>query len=265
MPHEEEQKRLDAKLLTSQIIKQLAQDYKKARRKLVFLDYDGTLVPFTEQPPMAKPSEELLKILRPLSEDLNTEIVLISGRDRATLQNWFGTLDIDLVAEHGVWIKEKNQNWKMIKPLKNEWKRQILPILERYSERLPGAFVENKDFSIAWHYRMANPELSSIRAKELINDLETFTANLDVEVTRGSKVVEVRNAGVNKGTAGLHFILKNDFDFIMAIGDDCTDEDLFKILPETAYSIRVGMTSSYARFNLHNYKEVINLIQALIS
>ncbi|MEW6095834.1 MAG: bifunctional alpha,alpha-trehalose-phosphate synthase (UDP-forming)/trehalose-phosphatase [bacterium] len=259
----EEQSRFETKLLGGYKEK-LVLDFKKANHRLIFLDYDGTLVPFVGYPQMAKPGENILKIIKHLSEDEKNEIVLISGRDRNTLLSWFGMFNVGLVAEHGVWLKGKNEDWRMIKPLMNDWKTQILPILEMYVDRLPGSFVEEKEFSIVWHYRMPDPELGSILAKELIDYLVNFTANIDVQVLQGSKVVEIRNAGVNKGVAGLHWVSKNDFDFISAIGDDWTDEDFFKALPETAYSIRVGMSQSHARFNLHNYIEVIELLEQLV-
>lgn len=126
------------------------------------------------------------------------------------------------------------------------------------------AFVEEKGFSVAWHYRRADPELGPIRAKELMDCLVSFTANIDVQVMQGSKVIEIRNAGVNKGVAGLYLTSKKDYDFILAIGDDWTDEDLFRVLPERAYSIRVGMAQSHARFNLYNHMEVMELLEDLI-
>jgi len=258
----EEQKKLDIRVLGSHMREQLVKDYSKAAQRLLFLDYDGTLVPFTSHPQKAKPSEELLTTLKCLSENKN-EVVIISGRDKSTLQNWFGMLDIGLVAEHGVWIKEKNEDWKMMKPLTNNWKPQIIPILETYADRVPGAFVEEKEFSIAWHYRGADPELGSMRAKELVDDLVNFTANIDVQIVHGSKTVEVRNSGVNKGNAAIYLLSKSVFDFILAIGDDWTDEDLFKVLPKTAYSIKVGLTSSHARFNLHNFIEVQKLLKEI--
>jgi trehalose 6-phosphate synthase/phosphatase len=259
----EEQKKLEARLMSPPVKEHLIKDFAKADRRLLLLDYDGTLVPFAELPQMARPTEDLLRTLKPFSEDQKTEIALISGRDKDTLQNWFGMLNISLIAEHGAWIKEKNQDWKMIKLLTNEWKPQILPLLERYADRLPGSFVEEKEFAIVWHYRRADPELASIRAKELVDDLVNFTANIDVQILQGSKVVEVRCAGVNKGVAGMYFISKGNFDFMLAIGDDWTDEDLFKVLPDTVYSIQVGLTQSHARFNLRTYMEVRELLQAL--
>lgn len=258
-----EQKRLQARLITLETRDQLVGDFKRANRKLLLLDYDGTLVPYAGEPHMAKPTQTVLEILKNLSSHQVNEVVLISGRDRDTLQNWFGMLPISMVAEHGAWIRDRNEDWRMIKPMSNDWKPQILPILELYSDRLPGSFVEEKEFSCVWHYRKAEPELGPMRAKELVDDLVHFAANIDVQVLPGNRVVEVRNAGVNKGTAGMHFISKNDFDFILAVGDDGTDEDLFKIVPETAYSIRVGMTQSYARFNLPESRDVLRLLEDL--
>jgi trehalose 6-phosphate synthase/phosphatase len=260
----EELIRFNAKLLANDIRTQLLQDLKKSRRRLIFLDYDGTLVPFDSNPQMAKPGEELLEILRNLCEDAKNEVILISGRDKETLQGWFGLSGINIVAEHGIWIKEKSESWRIIKPLTSDWKVQILPILKMYVDRVPGAFIEEKEYSIAWHYRKADPEQGSAWAKELMDSLVNFTANIDVQVLHGSKAVEIKNAGVNKGAAGLLWISKKDFDFILAIGDDVTDEDIFRILPETAYSIKVGMTKSLARFNLHNHEEVIELLKQLI-
>ncbi len=139
----------------------------------------------------------------------------------------------------------------------------MLPLFEIYADRLPGSFVEQKEFSIAWHYRAADPELGSIRAKELVDDLVGFTANIDLQVLEGSKVVEARNTGINKSIAALHWCSKKNYDFILAIGSDWTNEDLFKLLPETAYSIRVGSMQSYARFNLPSPFEALELLKEL--
>ncbi len=257
------QKKFNARLLGLSMREQLLKDFKKAARRLIFLDYDGTVAPFASHPQMAKPSEQLLKILKELSDDPTNTIILMSGRDKDNLQDWFGLLDMRLVAEHGVWIKEKNEDWRLIKPLTNDWKAPLRPVLEMYADRLPGAFVEEKEFSIVWHYRRADPELAFLRAKELMDDLVNFTANIDVQVLQGSKVVEVRCAGVNKGIAGMYFISKNNFDFMLSMGDDYTDEDLFKVLPETAYSIKVGLAHSSARFCLRSHIEATKLLEQL--
>ena len=262
---QEEQKKMDAKLLSQSSKEKMRKDFRDAKRRLILLDYDGTLVPLARHPKMATPTAELMVFLEQMSREQKTDVVLISGRNRNELQSWFGDLSISLVAEHGVWIRERGEDWKMLKPLNNEWKQKIHPLLEMYTDRLSGSFVEEKEYSLAWHYRMADPDMASIVAKELVDDLVNFTANIDVQVLQGNKVVEVRNAGLNKGDAGMYCRSKGDFDFIMAVGDDWTDEDLFKVLPETAYTIRIGMTQSYARFNLHNCSEVIELVRELVS
>ena len=259
----EEQKRFNFKLLSPAIKKKLIDDFKAADRRIIFLDYDGTLVPFAKFPKQAKPSKELMKTLQCLSRIENTDVILTSGRDKETLDEWFGEFNIGLVAEHGAWFKQKKSRWKLFRPLKNDWIAKIRPILDMYAQRLPGAYVEQKEFSIVWHYRPAEPELAALRAKELIDDLVLFTANIDIQVLQGAKVVEVRCGGVNKGNSALAFLTGKKYDFILAVGDDWTDEDLFKILPESAYSIKVAMTSSFAKYNLYNYIDVRKLIDEI--
>jgi trehalose 6-phosphate synthase/phosphatase len=258
----EEQRQFEGRLL-GRHQESLYQDYIKACRRLILLDYDGTLVPFSTDPKTVFPPEEVKERLRLLSSDPSNELVIISGRDRKTLLEWFGFLETGLVAEHGVWLKRKNEGWKMISPLENRWKSDLLPVMEMYVDRLPGSFIEEKEFSIAWHYRPCDPELASIRAKELVDYLVDFTSNIDVQVLHGNKVVEVRCSGVNKGAAALCWLIDDEFDFILAIGDDWTDEDLFKVLPEKAYSIKVGIGHTYAQFNLYNYRDVIELLKKL--
>jgi len=254
------QNRFQSKLLSPQTAEALLRDYGQAQHRMILLDYDGTLVPFTARPDMAHPDEKLLTTLKRLSEHPGTDLVLISGRDKKTLGNWFSTIDIAMIAEHGVWIKERGRDWKLLKTLANDWKKQIIPIFEIYADRLPGAFVEEKEFSLVYHYREADPELASQRVKEFTDHLVHFTANLDVQVLKGSKVVEMRNAGINKGTAATYLLSKVAYDFILAIGDDWTDEDLFRILPKSAYSFKVGISASHAKYNLRSHTDVLQLI-----
>jgi trehalose 6-phosphate synthase/phosphatase len=255
--------RFYAKLINPEIRNRLTGDFKKASSRLIYLDYDGTVVPFTVDPQKAKPTEAILTILKHVTAVQNLDMVMVSGRDRATLDDWLGKLNIGLVAEHGVWIREPGKDWQMIKPMLSDWKTKILPILGLHADRLPGSFVEEKEFSVVWHYRGADPELGVLRAKELMDELVEYTANMDIQILQGSKVIEVRNAGVNKGIAAMHFLTKKDYDFVMAIGDDWTDEDLFKSLPPKAYTIRVGVVASYALYNLRDFMEVRQLLEQL--
>jgi len=196
-----------------------------------------------------------------LAEVPANEVVIISGRDRETLQRWFGGLKVRLVAEHGAWIKE--DTWQAAQSLGDEWKDEIRPVLEFYTDRTPGAFIEEKDFSLVWHYRRADPELAEIRARELKEELLVLTANLNLGVLEGSKVIEVKDVSVNKGRAAMQW-LRRPWDFILAVGDDWTDEDVFAVLPEGAYSIRVGLNPSKARFNILSHSQVLELLEQLL-
>ncbi|OQX20885.1 MAG: bifunctional alpha,alpha-trehalose-phosphate synthase (UDP-forming)/trehalose-phosphatase [Candidatus Altiarchaeales archaeon A3] len=260
----EEQKCLEMKLLKNSDERIMIKDYINANKRIIFLDYDGTLVPFANHPENAAPGNEILEILGKISSDNKNYVILTSGRDRKTLQEWFGNFNIGFVAEHGAYIKERDCEWKLIRKLDTKWKSKILSIFQDYVDRVPYSFIEEKDFSVVWHYRKSDPEMASQKAKELMDGIINFTANLDVQVLQGKKVIEVRNGGVNKGSAAMQFT-NEYYDFVLAIGDDWTDEDLFRILPKDAYTIRVGVFQSYSRFNLHNHLDVVKLLKKLCS
>jgi trehalose 6-phosphate synthase/phosphatase len=250
----------------------LISDYTKSKKRLLLLDYDGTLVGFRGRPEKAKPDREILKLLEALSAKPNNNVVVISGRPKAVLANWLGNLNVALVAEHGAWIKEKSKdgpghsaNWQCIEPLSSGWKDSIRPILELYSDRTPGSLMEEKDFSLVWHYRRADPELAYIRTQELRDALLNMTVNLDVGVFEGNKILEIKNLAINKGRAAEIWLAKQNWDFIIAAGDDYTDEEMFTILPDTAYSIKVGIGISKARFNVDTISEIRLLLQELAS
>ena len=257
------QRRFYAKLLPAHTRMRMIDEYRKADRRLIFLDYDGTLVPFARRPPLARPTPEVTRLLQDLSADPRNTCVLVSGRDRLTLHQWFGDLSLHLVAEHGIWSKRPNEDWKMQSQYSNEWEPRIHSILELYADRLPGSFVEEKEYSIAFHYRSADPEQGQLLVGELMDYLVNFTASMDIQVLSGHKVVEVRNAGVNKGVAALQWSGQADYDFILALGDDWTDEDLFAVLPDSAYTIRVGIANTHARFNVRDPGEVLRLLRQL--
>ena len=229
----------------------------------MLLDYDGTLVPFAAEPRLAQPDAEIIETLRALGSDPANEVTIISGRPRRTLEEWFGRLPISLIAEHGVWLRYKGADWRMLKSLTAEWKERVRPILRLYVDRLPGALLEEKDFSLAWHYRRADPEQASLRAKELVDDLAGYTRNIDVQVLEGNKVVEIRNTGVNKGTAANAWLSTQSPEFIFGIGDDWTDEDMFRALPASAFSVRIGVAKTAARYYLVNPQAVRRILREI--
>jgi len=260
----EYERELLAHKITKDITLKIVHDYHKCRRRIIILDYDGTLMPFETEPQNVKPDKEILRILTELSNNTRNEVLVISGRDKNSLNKWFKDVNIGIVAEHGVWIKEKYGIWKLIEPLANYWKDEIKPILERYVDRTPGSFIEEKDYSLVWHYRKSEPELASNRARELKEEILHFTTNLGLGVLEGNKVIEVKNAGINKGHAALKWVANEYFDFILAAGDDRTDEDIFHVLPEHAYSIKVGLGPSKAKYNIDSIKKLRSLLIKLI-
>lgn len=239
-------------------------EYRRARRRLVLLDYDGTLVPFASQPRLAAPDASLLELVQRLTEDERNQVFIISGRDRKTLDEWFSGIPIRIIAEHGAWLRSSAGDWKLLKPVARKWKERLAPLIQLYVDRVAGSLLEEKDYSLVWHYRNADPELGELRAKELIDELVSYTANFDVQVLEGKKVVEVRNSGVNKGAAAVGCVASVEPDFIFAVGDDQTDEDLFRALPKSAFTVRVGIPHSHATYNLKDHLEVREILRALV-
>ncbi|MBN1633444.1 MAG: bifunctional alpha,alpha-trehalose-phosphate synthase (UDP-forming)/trehalose-phosphatase [Ignavibacteria bacterium] len=257
------QSKREFQYLDGNIIREMLKDYKSAGQRIIFLDYDGTLVDFSHHPQLAFPKEDLLKLLTDLSKLKNTDIVLISGRDRTTLSNWFKNVPFKIVAEHGLWWRNEKGHWEKIRKPDNRWKKNILTIISKYTDLLPGSFIEDKENSIAWHYRNSDPEQSRFRAQEVYDNLLMLTQKKKVELLKGNKVLEIKSSLVSKGNMALKFLNDFKYDFILALGDDETDEEMFKSLPESAYTIKVGLSFSFAKYNLIDINEVINLLKRI--
>ncbi len=253
-----------AKLLKPELRKALIEEYRKAKNSLIIVNYDGTLVPFNDNPKKAKPGPDLLELLANLNRTEKTDMVIISGRGKKDLDDWLGDTPVNLTAEHGCWIREARQReWKLFKPLSTEWKQEVLPILEMYTDRLPGAYVEEREYSISWHYHKADIEQSSFLSKEVSDHLLSITTNIGVQVLPGHKVIEVSNSGINKGELAMHWLSRKQYDFVMAIGAGWSDEMLFQPLPEHAWSIRVGMLMTDANFVLRKQEDALDLLRML--
>jgi len=255
----------EKKYLDDDLKQKLVKDYRKANRKIIFLDYDGTLISFFDDPAHAVPDKELMDLLMQLTGDSSVHLVIISGRDFETLDKWFWNISASLVAEHGVWIKKRFRKWKIARKLDNSWKEKIKPYLETYSGMLAGSFYEEKSHSLVWHFRKSDKLYGEKVANEITDSLKSITARMNLHVVRGNNIVEIRNIDIDKGTAVQEFSPESNYDFILSVGDDWTDEDMFKALPHSAYTIKVGMAKSYSRFNFYNYTEARSLLKDLIN
>lgn len=259
-----EQKKLQERNLSIGNENKLIDAFKSSKRRLFLLDYDGTLQHFHENPQSANPDKELLGIMKKLTADKQNRVVVISGRDRQTLQKWLGHFDVEFVAEHGVWHKDRDSEWDQVANLRDDWKPEIRTILELYVSRTPGSMIEEKDYSLVWHYRKADQGLGDLRSRELISNLQYLTGNMDIHIMEGNKVIEIKNAGVNKGNGALKWLGKEDFDFVFTAGDDRTDEDTFDVMPSTAYSIKVGDGNSKARYNVKGVDDIRRILTSFV-
>lgn len=256
-------------LIQGKLINRLQHNYDLAQRRLFLLDYDGTLVPFARKPELARPDAQLLATLSGLVKEPHNKVVIISGRDREFLWKWLDTTGVDLIAEHGAWIKVAGrEEWEaQAKGLTSQWKETILPVMEKFVERTPGSFIEEKSFALVWHYRKTEPELGTTKANELRDALKELLSGTNLHVLLGNKVVEVKPADINKGKGVLYYLEQNPgWDFILALGDDYTDEDIFAVLPEDAWGIKIGFEPfSKARFYLESSAGARELLRHLVN
>ena len=250
--------------LNDRLSRKLISQYKSSERRLLMLDYDGSLSPYTSDFSNAKPSKDLVSLLASLAKDPANEVVVISGRRASELEKWFGKLNINLVAEHGAAIKLLGgTGWENTIELDNDWQNLLLPTLEKYARLTPGALVEIKPNSLVWHYRSASTYHAQKYSVVLKRSLKPILKRYGLVLMQGNKILEIKHPAINKGSAVKRWVV-SPHDFILAIGDDTTDEDLFRILPESAFSIKVGKGLTYAQYRLPTTKHVVRLLKKLV-
>ncbi|PZX60282.1 trehalose 6-phosphate synthase/phosphatase [Algoriphagus ratkowskyi] len=259
------QEELTSKDVDAKVMNEIQASFNKAKKAILFLDYDGTLTGFHTDPQKAVPDDELREIVKDLSK--LAQVVIISGRDKDTLGRWFEGQNIDMIAEHGVWVKKKEDkgDWELYADVEDGWKDDIRKVMEYYVLRTPGAFIEEKHHSLVWHYRKVESGLGDLRMRELFSHLKYMARGHNLQVLEGNMVLEIKRPDINKGRAATAMMKGVEYDFILAIGDDWTDEDTFKAMPKNAYSIRVGYAYTQANFNIKSVKQVRQLLQKLTS
>jgi trehalose 6-phosphate synthase/phosphatase len=229
----------------------VTQRAREAARLVVILDYDGTLVPIAPLPELAEPDEELLELLRGLAARPSTRVHVATGRRREDLESFLGSLPIELHAEHGYTSRGPDGAWTCVPLPEPLWMPAILAILDETTEHTPGSFVEQKSQSLAWHHRVVDFDLAQRRLRELGARLAEPVREHDLEVIRGTKVIEVRPRGLHKGLVVARALARAaEGTAVVAIGDDRTDEDLFAALPPSALGIHVGGGVSRAVYRL---------------
>jgi len=243
----------------------LLESLKLAPHLTILLDYDGTLVPHFATPEKAAPDQALLELLLALTRRPQTSVNITSGRDKDTLEHWFASVPIGLFAEHGLWARpDPRAAWRPLHSISTDWKECIWPVLENFAHNTPGSILENKSASIAWHYRLVDPEIAPLRVCEVHFCLDELARVLPIDIMSGDNVIEVRMRGVNKGLVLEAFEPKLSDTLILALGDDCTDEDLFAVLPEKSIAIHVGSKPSRARYRLRDFQDARRLLRLIL-
>jgi trehalose 6-phosphate synthase/phosphatase len=244
----------------------VSEKFNHATNRLALLDYDGTLVNYESLPDMAKPSKQVCDVITKLACKPCTRLIIISGRDFRDMDKLIGNLPVDLIAEHGAMIKE-NGKWEEMVMDKGEWKKIVLPVFRQIIIACPGSFLEEKKFTLAWHYRNAKTEAGYTCSRELIHLLEDMVHAYGLKILDGNRVVEVMSEKIGKGEAIRNIIEKGHYDCILSIGDDKTDEEMFEFLMPNAeaITIKVGNGTSYAKHRLPEVKNVLALLNHLLS
>jgi len=247
------------KKLDKEIEKIFIDDYKQSKHRLLILNIDGL-----SGQNKFNPDDKWIRSVKKLPKDSRNTLVLMSKREHEVMESLCKGLRCGLMAEQGIWIKKSFQsNWERLMSFSSEWKKEIYPVFNDYVVRVPRSFIEEKEFALAWNYQKSDPELGSISASELFDYLNDFLASTDLQVVHGHKVVDVRVHGIDKGNGVKPWLLENNWDFILVLGEDWSDEDIFKILPETAYSIKIKPGSTHARYYLDSLQSARKLLSDL--
>ena len=236
--------------------------YRHASKRLFILDYDGTLSAFKSRPEDARPTAEVLDLLTKLTSDPKNKIVISSGRDKNTLEEWFGKIPLSLAAEHGAYYKE-NGVWINNVPSEQPWDTEITDIMQTFVDKTPRSKIETKKTTLVWHYRNVDTWLASVREHQLFEALVMPCSRQGLQIMRGNKIIEVKSPLHTKGSETKRLLAQDNYDFIFAMGDDTTDEDTFRELPEYAYSVKVGQISEIARYSVKSQSKVLPLLKLI--
>ncbi|MDP9036058.1 MAG: bifunctional alpha,alpha-trehalose-phosphate synthase (UDP-forming)/trehalose-phosphatase [Myxococcota bacterium] len=257
-----------ATLSSGEELAALSARLRSAERLMLLLDYDGTLVPFARAPDLAVPDRELRDLLAELSATPGVRVHVMSGRCRENLERWLGDLPIGLHAEHGYWSRmAAAEPWVEANGFRAGWQPTVQKLMAEITARTPGSLVEAKTASLAWHWRMAEPELGARAARELWRRLEEQLRDESVDLVRGEKVVGVRAREVNK-TRLVHRILaaaERPLPTIAAFGDESSDDDGFRALPPEAATISVGFRPATTRYRVATPQAARALLASVVA
>ncbi len=256
--------RLHDIVMTREQRSDIARNFAQAERRLIILDYDGTLKPFQPSPSAIAgfPSLKIRLLLSALSQKKATHVAIVSGRPRSVMNLWFKGLKIDLASEHGARVRIGGK-WQISTNHIRKSKPTIRKIMEAYTASTPGSLVEEKEFSMVWHFRNVVPEVAYNRSIKLRHELLRAIDDDTLSVHMGNKIVEVKQRDIHKGMVVEKLIETYKPDFVLCAGDDFTDEDMFRAVNSHATTIKVGAGQTEARFRLPTISQLVSLLTQL--
>ncbi|KAL9160368.1 hypothetical protein ABFS82_08G194400 [Erythranthe guttata] len=202
-------RRVPPQLVASDAIK----CYLQSNNRLLILGFSATLTEPIDTPGRRgdqikemelKLHPDLKVPLTMLCSDPNTTVVVLSGSDRAILDENFGEFDMWLAAENGMFLRSTKGEWMTTMPehLNMDWVDSIKQVFEYFTERTPRSHFERRETSLVWNYKYADVEFGRLQARDMLQHLWTGPiSNASVDVVQGSRSVEVRSVGVTKGSA----------------------------------------------------------------
>ncbi len=246
------------------LISKLTDRYRKADRRLLLLDYDGTLIDYTPIPGTDPLPDKIFHILNKIIDSQRSEVFIITGRSYHDIEIILDNLPVNIIAEHGAMIRE-NGIWKNQISDNCSWKETIRPVLDQITHSCPETFTEEKPFSLTWHYRNAESQSGYTSSRELINILKRKASLFNLKILDGNKIVEIMNNDIGKGQAVKKLMERNIFDFILSVGDDKTDEEMFAffISDPNAFTVKVGNGETLAKYKLSGFNDVVSLLKNL--
>ena len=243
----------------------------KADEILLFLDYDGTLVSFKNRPEDVTTPDKTRLVLHYLTQNPKFNIFIISGRTLHEIKKLIDTKGLSFAALHGLQIELSNGKsffWEKAEDLRPLLKKLKTILLNEF-ENEKGVIIEDKEFTLAFHYRMLSKDKIKDTVEKFSNLVKKINNNNLLEIIYGAKVVEARPKGWHKGKA-VELILKNISEFKnffpIYIGDDITDENAFQHLRKEGITIFVTHDSNRktaAQYWLKDPDEVIKFLQSL--
>jgi trehalose 6-phosphate synthase/phosphatase len=246
-------------------IEDIKKFYHVAKNRIIILDYDGTLVKHKIHPDLATPEAQVITLLDNLNGVQYNKLVLISGRSRKSIDTIFPNSSFDIIAEHGAMYKHNNI-WSEWRRITSNWRDPVIKLLEEYTRLCENSFIETKEFALAWHYRNCEYNLGLQYSRTIIENLNLHNKENSLRIIDGNKVVEILDGNISKSHAVKYFLDSADYDFILCIGDDQTDEDMFLQLSDNlnAYTLKVGKGFTIAKSNIDSVESVINLLEDLL-